>query len=118
MFLDILDNFGIVGLIIVIVLLFTPYMLFRYSQTHKSQKRIDKEMKDRDFIGSFKLKFVGVRGSRWISEVRMLIERDKRLYPVFDYKDKIVTVYYEEEVDQKGLRNLLLKIGYSVEIVK
>lgn len=117
MFLKLSDNFGTIGTIIVIILILGPYLFFRYAETHKSKDKIAKEKSKYNFIGSFQFKFSNVRGSRWVKEVTQLIMRERSCYPEFDLKTKIVTVHYEQEIDKKGLRNLLIKIGYVVEIV-
>ncbi|UKI50558.1 MAG: hypothetical protein L6U99_03970 [Clostridium sp.] len=45
--------------------------------------------------------------------------RDRNIYPVFDNKNKIITIHYEEEVNKKmQLEIFLIKIGYMAEIME
>ena len=112
------NPFTVIGAIIVLLLILVPYYVFKYSKAHKSQKQIEKEMASRKFIGSFKIKITGVRGYKWILELNQVFARDRNIYPVFDNKNKIITIHYEEEVNKNAIRNLLIKIGYMAEIIE
>lgn len=118
MFLGLTENFGTIGLLVMIVIFLFPYLLVKYNGVYKSEEKIKREMEKYNFIGSFKMKISGVYGIRWIKEVRSIIEKNRSCYAVIDSKNKLITVYYEENINQQSIRNLLIKIGYLVEIVK